>query len=98
MPKKKFRRSRANSAPPTVVLNHPSKRMQWTEEQMLLAMESVRKGMASANKAAIMYSVPRSTLKDRLSGRVSHGTKPGPCPYLQPSEERELKDYLHTAA
>ena len=27
-------------------------------------------------------SVPRSTLKDRISGRVIHGTNPGPRPYL----------------
>ena len=65
---------------------------------MLLAMEIVSKGMASANKAATMYGVTRSTLNDRLSGRAAHGTKPGPRPYLQPSEERELTDYLCTAA
>ena len=99
MPKKKQfrRRSRANSAPPTVVLSRPSKRKQWTEEQMLSAIEAVRKGMA-ANKAAMLHGIPRSTLKDRLSGRVRHGTKPGPHPYLQPSEEKELVEYLRTAA
>ena len=99
MPKKKQfrRRSRANSAPPTVVLSRPSKRKPWTEEQMLSAIEAVRKGMA-ANKAAMLHGIPRSTLKDRLSGRVRHGTKPGPHPYLQPSEEKELVEYLRTAA
>ena len=33
----------------------------------------------SGNKAADLNGVPRSTLKDRLSGR---GTKSGPKPYL----------------
>ena len=44
--------------------------------------------------ASEMYGVPRTTLKDRLSGRVVHGTKPGPKPYLCHSEERELVDHL----
>ena len=98
MPKKKqFRRRSRAKSPPTVVLSRPSKRKQWTEEQMLSAIDTVRNGM-TANKAAIMHGIPRSTLKDRLSGRVHHGTKPGPRPYLQPSEEKELTDYLRTAA
>ena len=35
-----------------------------------------------ANKAARLYGVLPSTLKDRISGRVVHGVKPGPTPYL----------------
>ena len=65
---------------------------------MLSAMESVQSGMVSANKAAEIHGVPRSTLKDRLSGRTVHGVKPGPRPYLQEAEEKELSDYLITAA
>ena len=42
-----------------------------------------------ANKAATMYGVPKSTLKDRISGRVVHGHNPGPCPYLDPDEEKK---------
>ena len=45
-------------------------------------MSSMTKGQMSANKAANLFGVPRSMLKDRLSGRVVHGTKPGPKPYL----------------
>ena len=51
------------------------------------AMEAASSGTVSANKAADMYGVPRSTLKDRLSGRIVHGVKPGPRPYLRESEE-----------
>ena len=32
--------------------------------------------------------------KDRRSGRVAHGTKPGPKPYLHPEEKKELVDHL----
>ena len=41
-----------------------------------------------------MYSVPPTTLKDRISGRVKHGSRPGPPPYLTPTEENELVDFL----
>ena len=40
------------------------------------------------------YNVPASTFKDRLSGRVKHGTNPGPAPYLTSSEEDELAAFL----
>jgi len=47
-----------------------------------------------ANKVAVKHGVPPSTLKDWLSGRVKHGTKPGPVPYLNQQEEKELTDHL----
>ena len=34
------------------------------------------------------------TLKDRTTGRVKHGTKPGPVAYLDPSEEEELVNLI----
>ena len=46
------------------------------------------------NKAAELHGVLRSTLKDRVNGRVTHGTKPGPSPYLNSQEEKELSEYL----
>ena len=62
------------------------------------AIECARSGAASANKAAEMYGIPKSTLKDRLSGRVQPGSRPGPHPYLMPSEEAELASHLIEAA
>lgn len=38
--------------------------------------------------------MPRSTLKDRTSGRVIHGKNPGPVRYLSSDEEILLADYL----
>ena len=58
------------------------------------AMEAASSGNISINKASELYGVPKTTLKDRLSGRVAHGTKPGPKPYLHPEEEKELVDHL----
>ena len=57
---------------------------------MVEAMEAVRKGNTSINRAA---GVPRTTLKDRLSGRVLHGTKPGPQCYLHCSKRAHLQEF-----
>ena len=46
----------------------------------------------------MLYGVPNSTLHDCISGRERHGTKPGPAPYLDPTEEQELTDHLITVA
>ena len=93
MPNKKYRgfrqRKRQIAASPTNEV-YKSKRKQW---QMLAAIDDVKKG-ATRNQAADTNSVPRSTLKDRLSGKVIHGTNPGPLPYLTVDEETLLMEYL----
>lgn len=38
--------------------------------------------------------MPKSTLYDRVRGRVQHGTKPGPTAYLRVEEEDELAKFL----
>ena len=94
--KKGFKRNSLSSTRPK--LKHPKRvRKQWTEEQMSAALHSVAQGL-SGNKAADVHGVPRSTLKDRLSGRVAHGTKSGPKPYLSPIEEAELTNHLLSAS
>ena len=65
---------------------------------MLAALQSATTQGLSGNKAADLHGVPRSTLKDRLSGRVVHGTKSGPKPYLSPTEEAQLSSHLIDAA
>ena len=57
-------------------------------------MDTERKGPISINKAAFLHGVPPITLKDRLSGRVAHSTKPGPVKYLNDKEERTLAEHL----
>ena len=74
-----------------------AKRKQWTNAQMDAAIKAVLISTASSiNSAARDHGVPITTLKNRLSGRVVHGTKPGPVPYLNTTEE-ELVEYLSEA-
>lgn len=100
--RKGFRRLKSQSNVHQVQV-HPqprrdAKRKKWTDEQMKAAMKSVIDDSLSANRAADLHGVPRSTLKDRLSGRVIHGTKPGPKPYLTVDEEAELSQHLLQAS
>jgi len=58
------------------------------------AMEEGRSCKAGINEGARMYNVPPTTLKDKISLRVKHGTKPGPKKYLNGVEEEELATFL----
>ena len=46
------------------------KRKQWSNESMEAALKAVKDGMG-VNKAAELHGVPKTTLKDRVSGRVA---------------------------
>ena len=61
---------------------------------MQAAMKSVQDRISGVNQAATDHGVPKTTLKDRLSGRVIHGINPGPRPYLNKTEELELSQFL----
>ena len=61
---------------------------------MQAAMKAAVEGLLSINQAAAEHGVPKSSLKDWLSGKVQHGTNPGRRPYLTESEERELEVFL----
>ena len=45
------------------------KSIKWTGESMLGAIKAASEGMG-INRAAIEFGVPKTTLKDRISGRV----------------------------
>ena len=91
-------RPRSRSAPAAVsVCEAPKKRKQWTSETMLSAIAAVKNGM-SVGRASVIHGVPRSTLHDRISGRVVHGTKSGPLPYLSHQEEDEFSKFIEETA
>ena len=88
------RKRRSHLAPAVLRTPEKKRRMQWTDEQMVAAMKSVEEGLSGVNQAASLHGVPKTSLKNRLSGRVVHGTKPGPKPYLDRNEEKELAEFL----
>ena len=55
---------------------------------MKQVMEAVKAGLMVVNQAARNFKVPRTTLRDCLSGQVEHGAKCGPdqplSHYLRP--------------
>ena len=78
--------------------NRASKRKQWSDESIIGAMQVIADGL-SITAAAREYGVPRTTLQDRVLGKVPHGKKPGPKRYLNELEEKKLSEFLvETAA
>ena len=61
---------------------------------MLEALKAVQEMKMTIRGAAKKFAVPYSTLKDRVHGRVRHGTKPGVKTALSPEEEEELVRYV----
>ena len=97
-------RKRLNQRKKPTISTKPSRsrrsekpRRQWTNVQMEAAMKAVEDG-SPINQAARDHGVPKTTLRDRLSGRVIHGSKPGPKPYLSSSEELELSSFIKESA
>lgn len=71
---------------------------QWDEERMKKAYVAVKEKQLSVRKAALSYNIPKSTLSDRVSGRVPFGSHSGPARYLSDGEETQLVHFLCKAA
>lgn len=70
----------------------------WTDVQIDKALDAVRKKRFTVRRAAEEFGVPKSTLHDRISGRVQVGGHSGPSKYLSDEEEDELEEFLVGAA
>ena len=60
-------------------------------------MKAAADGLFSVNKAADEFGVPRLRLKDRLSGKIVHGTRSGQTPYLSWVEKDKPVKFLLTS-
>ena len=80
------------------IATRPSTYSSWSEVSMLKAMQAVESEGLAVRVAAEMYGVPKSTLYDRVRGKVKHGTKPGPVPYLSIEEEIVFANFLIKSA
>ena len=63
------------------------KRLKYNPQNMAMAIEMVRNGQMSKKGAAKAYGVPKTTLLDKLSGRVPVKTGLGRKTVLTPAEE-----------
>ena len=69
----------------------------YAKEKLDYAYEAVSKGM-SVRRAAEEYGIPKSTLHDRVVGKVLAGSKCGPRRHLNSTEEIELVNFLDHGA
>ena len=60
----------------------------WNQESLDAAITAVEVDGVSIRRAAVLYSIPKSTLNDHVSGRVARLAKPGPKPYILNIERR----------
>ncbi|XP_037624816.1 uncharacterized protein LOC119487840 [Sebastes umbrosus] len=75
------------------------KNRKWTKEAMKQATEEVRAGRQTIRQAAKQFGVPKSSLSDRLSGRVAADPVHGQNPLLTIEDEISLVEYcLYSAS
>jgi len=72
------------------VIESSKKHFNWPKKSMVTAIKAVTQG-CSIKRAAMEHGIPRTTLQDRINGRVQHGISPGPKPYLNKLEEGNLR-------
>lgn len=68
---------------------------EWDKSSMCNAMKAVIEEGVSIRKASLRYGIPKSTLGDRISGRVLPGSKSGPPRLLNDKEEKDLEDFIY---
>ena len=92
-------RKRSKSAPAAISLSPcvSKKWKEWNNESMVAAIKAAEEGQ-SLSRAARDHGVSKTTLHNRVSGRVLHGVNSCPKPYLNSVEEKELGTYLKHCA
>uniref|UniRef100_A0A1X7U1B9 HTH psq-type domain-containing protein n=1 Tax=Amphimedon queenslandica TaxID=400682 RepID=A0A1X7U1B9_AMPQE len=67
---------------------------QYDESKYYKAYEAVQSGKLSIRRAALEFTVPLSTLSDRIMGKVPYRKKGGQPQYLTESEQSELENFI----
>ena len=70
------------------------RRKVWSEGAMERALRDVTNGVLGVRRAALEYNIPKSTLSDRVSGRVRPGATSGAPRYLDAEEEEEVVRWI----
>ena len=93
-------RERVLQSPGHMGLSHltltgrPTKYKTWKQQHFSRAVEAVKEGKLTVQRAALEFNIPRSTLHDPVSGRVVVGGQCGQEKYLADEEEDELEAFL----
>ncbi|XP_012722624.2 uncharacterized protein si:rp71-1d10.8 [Fundulus heteroclitus] len=69
------------------------KKKKWTEEAMERALTEVKSGRRTVRQAAKEFAVPKSSLGDRVSGRVAPGSRSGPARLITSADEKLLVEF-----
>uniref|UniRef100_A0A1X7V1N7 HTH psq-type domain-containing protein n=1 Tax=Amphimedon queenslandica TaxID=400682 RepID=A0A1X7V1N7_AMPQE len=80
--------------PSKLVIERPQYYCQLEDVSMVKALKAVEEEGMSVRHASELFGVPKSTLYDRVSGRVQHRAHPGPSAYLMKEKEDELPRFL----
>ena len=78
--------------------DRPLRYKRWNSENMAIAIAAVQRGECTVRETAEMYQVPKSSLHDRISGKVIPGSCSGPERYLNDTKENSLVTFLHKCA
>ncbi|KAK9717495.1 CENP-B N-terminal DNA-binding domain [Popillia japonica] len=71
------------------------KMYQYNKEDLRKALDEIRKKQIKIREACRKYGVPKTTILDRLSGRVPEKLRqPGPAPLLTVEGEIRIKDWV----
>ena len=60
---------------------------------MEAVIRAVKEDKMTVLHASQLHNIPKTTLHDRISGKVLHGSKPGPKPYFLPTDEKEMANF-----
>lgn len=78
--------------------NRPKKLCQWNTDDMSKAYEAAKLGHMTIAQASTTYGVPRTTLSDRVKGKIGIEAKMGANTVLKPEDEISLVHYIEYMA
>ncbi|KAJ8978101.1 hypothetical protein NQ317_018967 [Molorchus minor] len=73
-------------------------RFKYSEEVLATALDEIKNGVISINKASTKYGIPKSTLHNKINGKVPIIRKMRPSTFLTPDEETRLVKWIISKA
>ncbi|CAH2003841.1 unnamed protein product [Acanthoscelides obtectus] len=76
----------------------PYPRFRYTEETLQEVLQMIRTNLITISEASRRYSIPKSTLSNKLTGKVPQMRKMGPDTVLSSEEESNLEKWILSKA